>query len=333
MDLSTTYLGMRLSSPLMPGASPLVDDLGAVRRLEDAGAAAIVMHSLFEEQVEGEPAALLRHTESHGEAFAEALSYFPSADLFPLGPEDYLEQVRRIKESVEVPVFGSLNGTTPGGWIKYARLMEEAGADAIELNLYTVATDPGVSGADVEQRTVELVRAVKESVRVPVAVKLSPYWSSVAHLAGRLAAAGADGLVLFNRFYQADIDVEELEVRRTLRLSDPSELVLRLRWLAALSGRVKVSLAATGGVHGAVDALKAVMAGADAVQMVSALLRHGPAHLGRVREEMARFLEERGYESLAQARGSMSLERCPDPAAYERAQYIRILQSWDGTEG
>jgi dihydroorotate dehydrogenase (fumarate) len=332
MDLSTTYLGMRLSSPLMPGASPLVDDLDTVRRLEDAGAAAIVMHSLFEEQVEGEPASLLHHTQSHGEAFPEALSYFPSADLFALGPEDYLEQIRRIKQSVKLPVFGSLNGTTPGGWIKYARLMAEAGADAIELNPYTVATEAELSGADVEQRTIDLVRAVKESVRVPVAVKLSPYWSSVAHLAGRLAQAGADGLILFNRFYQADIDVEELEVRRSLRLSDPSELVLRLRWLAALSGRVKASLAATGGVHGAADALKAVMAGADAVQMVSALLRRGPGHLGQVREELARFLEEHGYESLAQARGSMSLERCPDPAAYERAQYIRILQSWDGRE-
>jgi len=326
MNLETTYLGLRLPHPLMPGASPLVDDLGMVRRLEDAGAAAIVMHSLFEEQLEQQ--AHVAHAAASLGQHAEALSYFPAEDEFRLGPDRYLEQIRRIKAAVAVPVIGSLNGTTASGWLDYAKLIAEAGADALELNVYHVATDPSERGADVEARVFDVLRAVKAAVRIPVCVKLSPFYSSVANLAGQLDDLGADGLVLFNRFYQPDLDVEALDVVPRLALSDSSELLLRLRWLAVLSGRVRASLAVSGGVHDGLDALKAVMAGAHAVQMVSALLLHGPEHLATVRAALAQWLEEHEYESLAQAQGSLGLQRCPDPQAFERANYLRILQSW-----
>ena len=328
MDFSTTYLGIKLHSPLMPGASPLVDDLDTVRRLEDAGAAAIVMHSLFEEQLVGEQMAVTTHVYAHEESFAEALSYLPSPEGFTLGPEEYLEQIRRIKACVDVPVFASLNGSTTGGWLEHSQLMEQAGADALELNVYYMAGDLRESGETVERRTIEMLAAVRESVSIPVAVKLSPYYSSLGYFARVLVEAGARGLIFFNRFYQPDIDVEKLEVVRSLQLSKPSELLLRLRWLAALSGRVKVSLAVTGGVHDGVDAVKAVMAGADAVQIVSALLRHGPQHLKTILDEMGEFMEKYEYSSLSQMRGCMSLLRCPEPRAYERSNYMRILQSW-----
>ncbi|MEE9219030.1 MAG: dihydroorotate dehydrogenase-like protein [Acidobacteriota bacterium] len=328
MDLSTTYMGFRLDSPLMPGASPLVDELDTVRMLEDAGAAAIVLRSLFEEQIIGEQLAATQHLQAHENSFAEALSYLPEPEGFMLGPEEYLEHIRRVKACVGIPVFASLNGTTPGGWLEYARLMEEAGADALELNVYFLATDFELSGDSVERRTLEMVRKVKESIHIPVGVKLSPYYSSMAHFARSLEQVGTDGLVLFNRFYQADIDVEELEVVRSLRLSEPSELLLRLRWLALLWGRLRLSLAVTGGVHSGLDAVKAVMAGAHAVQMVSALLKHGPRHLRVVRDEMVEFMKENEYESLQQMQGNMSLLRCPDPNVYERSNYMRILQSW-----
>jgi dihydroorotate dehydrogenase (fumarate) len=327
MDLSTKYLGLDLASPLMPGASPLVDDLGMVRRLEDAGASAIVMHSLFEEQIRSEEREA-RLLESHDESHAEAVSYLPDPGMFPLGPDEYLEQVQRIRRAVAVPVIASLNGTTPSSWIEYARLIEQAGAHALELNVYELATDPLEEGEEVERRALETAEAVKGSVSIPVAVKLSPFFSSFANLAARLDKAGADGLVIFNRFYQPDIDMEALDVLPTVRLSDSGELLLRLRWLAILSGRVRASLAVTGGVHTAEDAVKAVMAGAHAVQMVSALLKRGPEHLRRVRDEMAQWMEEHAYESLAQMRGSMSLVRSGNPAALERANYMRVLQSW-----
>jgi dihydroorotate dehydrogenase (fumarate) len=327
MDLSTKYLGLDLANPLMPGASPLVDDLGMVRRLEDAGASAIVMHSLFEEQIQSEEREA-RLLESHGESHAEAVSYMPDAGIFPLGPDEYLEQVQRIRGAVAVPVIASLNGTTPSSWVEYARLIEQAGAHALELNVYELATDPLEEGEEVERRALETAEAVKGSVSIPVAVKLSPFFSSFSNLAARLDEAGADGLVIFNRFYQPDIDMEALDVLPTVRLSDSGELLLRLRWLAILSGRVRASLAVTGGVHTAADAIKAVMAGAHAVQMVSALLKRGPEHLRRVREEMAQWMEEHGYESLSQMRGSMSLVRSGNPAALERANYMRVLQSW-----
>ena len=327
MNLATTYLGLALPHPLMPGASPLVDDLDMVRRLEDAGAAAIVMHSLFEEQIAAEEQ-VAAQVAGHGDSFGEALSYLPGTPPFALGPDRYLEQLRRIREAVAVPVIASLNGVTASGWLEYARLLEQAGAHALELNVYHVATDPTETAAAVEARVLDVLRAVRAAVRIPLAVKLSPFYSALGHLAQELDLLGADGLVLFNRFYQPDIDPEALEVVPALQLSDSSELRLRLRWLAILHGRVRLGLAASGGVHTGLDALKAVMAGAHAVQLVSALLRHGPEHLAVVRADLTHWLEEHEYESLAQARGSMSLLRCPDPAAFERANYLHVLQSW-----
>jgi dihydroorotate dehydrogenase (fumarate) len=317
----------------MPGASPLADELDTVRRLEDAGAAAIVLRSLFEEQLTREQMATYRAVDGPAHSFAEALTYLPAAPDFVLGPDEYLEQIRKIKAAVRVPVIASLNGTTEGGWLGYARLMEEAGADALELNVYFLATDFDESSELIERRTLHMVSAVKTVVRVPVAVKLSPFYTSLAHFARRLYQFGADALVLFNRFYQPDIDPEALEVRPALRLSDSSELLLRLRWLAILSGRTGPTLAVSGGVHTPEDAVKALMAGADVVQMVSALLRGGPERLAEFPRALASWLEEHEYDSLAQLRGSMNLLRCPDPAAHERTNYMTILQSWRGGAG
>lgn len=328
MNLSTTYLGLKLAHPLMAGASPMVDDMGMVKRLEDAGASAIVMHSLFEEQITREEQGTIMDMELSSNTSAEAISFFPQPDEFRLGPEKYLEQIHRIKEAVAVPVIASLNGTTPAGWLRYGKLMQEAGADALELNVYYIPTDAKESSSEVEKRTLDIVRAVKSEVKIPVAVKLSPFFSALAHFAVELEAAGADGLVLFNRFFQPDINVEELLAEPSLQLSGPSDLLLRLRWLAVLHGHVKGSLAVTGGVHDGIGALKAVMAGADAVQMVSALLIHGPERLAQTRAGLAEWLEEHEYESLAQARGSMSLLKSPNPQAFTRANYMRILNGW-----
>ncbi len=330
MDLSTTYLGLELAHPLIPGAGPLGDDIDTVCRLEDAGAPAIVLRSLFEEQVTREEVGTIHHMETHGESFPEALSYFPQPEDFTLKPDDYLEHIANIKKAVRIPAIASLNGTTLGGWLRYAPLMEEAGADALELNIYEIETVPEVGANDIEDRILAILAAVKSKVRIPVAVKLSPFYTSFAQLAHRLDANGADGLVIFNRFYQPDIDVDELEVTRSLRLSDSSELLLRLRWLAILSGQLKAGLAVTGGVHTVLDVVKAVMTGADAVQMVSALLLNGPGHLTDLRKGLEQWLEEHEYESLEQMRGSMNLERCPDALAYERVNYIETLLSWRG---
>jgi len=328
MDLRTTYLGLSLPHPFMPGASPMVDDLDTVKRLEDAGAAAIVMHSLFEEQIRREQLATFLHTEMHGESYAEALYYFPRPDSFALGPEEYLSQIGRIKGAVQVPVIASLNGTSLGGWLAYAQLMEQAGADALELNVYAVPSNPDETALDIETRTVEMLRTLKAKVGIPVAVKLSPYYTSLPHFASQLQQAGADGLVLFNRFYQPEIDPENLDLERQLRLSHSDELPLRLQWIALLRDRVPVSFAVTGGVHEATDAVKAVMAGADVIQMVSALLRRGPAQLRVVADAFVRWMEEHEYSSLAEMKGSMSRSSCPDPSAYERANYMMMLQSW-----
>lgn len=328
IPLATTYLGLELAHPFMAGASPMVDDLDLVKRLEDAGSAAIVMHSLYEEQVTGEALATHRAIERPAESSAEATTYLPEPPDFALGPDEYLEQIRRIKETVDVPVIGSLNGSTQGGWLDYAGLMQEAGADALELNIYTIPTAldrPGVAEEDAE---IAIVRSVTAAVSIPVAVKLSPWYSALGAFASRVVEAGAQGLVLFNRFYQADIAPEELEVRPTLRLSDSNELLLRLTWIALLAGRIDASLAVTGGVHTPLDAVKAVMAGADTVQMVSALLRNGPEWLTAIREGFTNWLRDHEYESLDQLRGSMSLLRCPDPASYSRKQYLRVLREW-----
>lgn len=328
MDLRTTYMGMELKHPIVASASPLSGTVANIKRLEDAGASAIVMHSLFEEQITAERLATLHHLEAHGEAHAEAASYFPRMDEFALGPDAYLEQIRRIKQCVHLPVIASLNGTTGRGWTEYARLMAQAGADAIEVNVYAVATEPDVTGEAIEGHVVDAATRVRAAVTIPVAVKLSPFFSSVAHLAHRLDAVGVNGLVLFNRFYQPDIDIDALEVAPRLRLSDSSELLLRVRWLAILAGRLRASLAASGGVHDVTDVVKAVMAGADAVQLVSVLLQHGPERLGVLLRHLEDWMVEHEYESLRQMKGSMSLGRCPNPAAFERGNYVKLLQTW-----
>jgi dihydroorotate dehydrogenase (fumarate) len=328
MSLTTHYLGLKLSSPFMPGASPLVDDLDMVRRLEDAGAAAIVMHSLFEEQISLEQHATIYHMEMYADAFAEVRGYFPEPAQFALGPEQYLEQISRIKQAVAVPVIASLNGATAGGWTRYAGLIQEAGADALELNIYYLPTDPNEPTEAVERRAIDVLRCVKAGVRIPVALKLSPFYSALPALVAELERGGADGLVVFNRFYQPDIDLENLEVVPKVNLSTSQELLLRLRWLSILSSQTRMSLACSGGVHNAEDALKAIMCGAHAVQLVSALLRHGPKHLKKVKQDVITWMEEHEYFSLAQLHGSMNLSRCPDPAAFERANYMRTLQSW-----
>jgi len=328
MDLSTKYLGLELKHPLVVGASPLVDDLDQVKRIEDAGAAAIVMHSLFEEQLLLEDASRRAYVESYENGNAEALSFFPKPDEFALGPDEYLEQIRKVKAVVSTPVIGSLNGVTNSGWLDYASRIEQAGADALELNVYSLPTNPSEDAAAIERRLVEMVRRVKKAIRIPLAVKLSSFITSPVHFGAQLEKAGADGLVVFNRFYQPDIDVEQLEVRYSLDLSTSSELRLRLRWLAVLSAKLGLSLGCTGGVHSATDAIKAVMAGAHAVQAVSAILQNGPTWLSQTRDEMALWLESREYESLNQAQGSMNLARCPEPAAYERGNYMRVLRGW-----
>ncbi len=328
MELATTYLGLPLKNPVMPGASPLVDQLDNVRRLEDAGAAAIVMHSLFEEQITNDQIAEFSHTEKPAESFFEATSFFPRMEDYALGPDRYLEQISRIKESVEIPVIGSLNGITLGGWTDHARLIEQAGADALELNVYYVATDPEEPGTAVEKRTLEILQAVKENVTIPVAVKLSPFFSSPGHFAKQLDSLGADGVILFNRFYQPDIDIEELEAAHRLDLSNSTELRLRLRWAAILHGHLKADIAVGGGVHTTEDIIKAIMCGANAVQVVSSLLKYGPSHIGSLIAGLRNWLEDHEYESVDQMRGSMSLKNCPDPTVFERANYLRVLQLW-----
>ncbi len=327
MDLTTHYLGFKLPHPLVPGASPLGWDLDSIRRLEEAGAPLIQLPSLFEEQIVNEHFRQVQDIDAIEERYLESPTYFPRQEEYRrVDTERYLEHVQRVKEAVSVPVVASLNGTSIGGWVEFARYIEEAGADALELNVYFVSADLAEVCGSVEQRVVDITREIKASAGIPIAVKLSQFFSSFPNLVTRVQDAGASGVVFFNRFYQPDIDVEELAVLPRLRLSDSSELLLRLRFLAMLSSRVGLSLACTGGCHTALDALKAVMCGADAVQMVSALLLHGPEHLAQVRQEMERWLEEHEYDSLAQAKGSMGLQHSPDPAAFERGNYIRIIE-------
>ena len=328
MDLSTHYLGLKLSSPLMPGASPMIESLDAVRRLEDAGASAIVMHSLFEEQLTGEHFESIYHMEIYADSYSEALNYFPGGRQFAFGPDEYLEHIGRIRRAVSIPVIASLNGSTLGGWIDYARRISDAGAHALELNVYDVCTDPNEAGAEVEQRILNVARAVKEAVNIPIAVKLSPFFASLPNVCCRLDDLGVDGIILFNRFYQPDIDPDLLECIPRIHLSESAELPLRLRWTAIVYPHLHGSIAISGGVHTAADAIKAVMSGASAVQVVSALLKHGPEHLGVIREDMRRWMEENGYESMRLMQGSMSLTRCPSPSTFERANYMRVLQSW-----
>jgi dihydroorotate dehydrogenase (fumarate) len=328
IDLTTTYLGLSLRNPLVVSASPLGEDLANFPALDQAGAAAIVLPSLFEEQLVLEGLDLHEQL-SHGtESFAESLTYFPDMADYNFGPDGYLEHIRQAKAAVDIPVIASLNGTQPGSWVRYAREMAEAGADAVELNIYFLPTSPELPGARVEEMYCDLVRLVKAYVRVPVAVKLSPYFTAMAHMAQRLTEAGADALVLFNRFYQPDFDLEELAVKPALTLSRPSELLLRLHWVAILFGRIRADLAVTGGVHSGQDVVKAMMAGAKVAMLTSALLKHGIGHLAKVRAELVRWMEENEYESIRQMQGSMSQRRVADPAAFERANYMRVLRSY-----
>ncbi len=327
IDLTTRYLGLSLTSPLVASASPLGERLDTICRLEDAGAAAVVLPSLFEEQITLESEQLDHHLSHGAESYAEALSYFPDLHTYRLGPDGYLEHVRRAKARVRIPVIGSLNGVSSGGWIDYARRIEQAGADALELNIYHIPTDPVVSGAEVEQMYFDLVRDVKASVTVPVAVKLGHAFTAMANVASRLDAAGADALVLFNRFYQPDFDLETLEVTPRLTLSHSWELLLRLHWTAILYGHVRADLAVTGGVHTAEDVLKAMMAGARAAMLASALLQDGIEHLGRIRTDLVTWMETHEYESIRQMRGSMSYRAVRAPAAFERANYMKVLGS------
>ena len=326
IDLSTSYLGLNLASPLVVSASPLSRDVDGICRLEDAGASAVVLYSLFEEQLRQEEADLNYHLAAGTESFAESLTYFPQPSEFHTGPEGYLNHIRKAKSSVSIPIIASLNGSTLGGWTKFAAEMQRAGADAIECNIYHIPTDPNVTSADVEKNYLDIIRAVKNTVTIPVAVKVSPFFSNFANMAQRFDAAGADGLVLFNRFYQPDIDLEELEIRPNVLLSSQQALRLPLTWIGILYGKVKASLAGTSGVHSAEDVVKLLMVGANVTMLCSSLMRHGINHLRHVERELREWMEEHEYESVQQMQGSMSQQRCADPGAFERAQYMRAVK-------
>jgi dihydroorotate dehydrogenase (fumarate) len=328
MDLRTTYMGMELQHPIVASASPLSGSVASIRRLEDAGAAAVVLFSLFEEQLKHESAALEYLMTAGTESFAESLSYFPEVDDYTVGPDRYLELVRQASEAVDIPIIASLNGITNTGWIEYARLMQEAGARGIELNIYYIPADLTTSGREVEQRYIDIVKAVKAAVSIPVAVKLSPFFSAIGSMAKALDDAGADALVLFNRFYQPDFDLDKLEVAPNLQLSTPDEIRLPLLWIAVLHGKLRASLGATRGVHSPVEVVKYLMAGADAVMTTSALLKHGVDYLGTLREGLRTWMEMRRYGSVAQMKGSMSQRNVSDPTAFERANYIKTLESY-----
>jgi dihydroorotate dehydrogenase (fumarate) len=328
IDLTTTYLGLKLRNPLVASSSPMCAGVGNIRRMEDAGAAAVVLPSLFEEQITLESNDLDRFLSAAEDVGPEGGSHFPDMLGYNRGPEAYLKHIRKVKEAVRIPVIASLNGTSVGGWLNYARQMEQAGADALELNIYYIPVDPELSGDQVERNYCDLVREVKSAVRIPVAVKLGPYFSAPVNMAKRLEAAGADGLVLFNRFYQPDFDLEALEVVPNLILSNQYELLLRLHWIAILYGNVKPDLALTGGVHSATDVVKAMMAGAKVAMMTSALLKKGIAYLDTLVTELLVWLGEHEYDSIRQMQGSMSRNAVPQPQAFERANYMKVLSSY-----
>lgn len=328
MDLTTTYMGLALKNPIVASSSPLSHYVENIRRLEDAGAAAVVMHSLFEEQITLESHQLDHYLSYGTDSFSEALSYFPDMESYNVGPEKYLNLISQAKQAVNVPIIGSLNGVSSGGWIEYAKEIQQAGADALELNVYYIPTNTTVTGAEVEQMYLDILTDVKTSVSIPVAMKLSPFLSSTANMAHRLAEAGANALVLFNRFYQPDLDIEDLEVVPRLVLSKSRELHLPLRWVAILYGRVPVDLAITSGVHSHVDVLKGLMAGAKVTMMTSAVLRKGPGRISKILKRLNKWMEEHEYASVTQMQGSMSQQSVAEPAAFERANYMKVLQSW-----
>ena len=327
LDLSTTYLGLRLANPFIAGASPLGDDFDTVRRLEDSGCAAIVLRSVFEEQISEARNGRIHEMDPLDPRFARVLSYFPKPESYVFTPNAYLEHLRRMKAAVNMPVIASINGTTPRAWMTFAKDLQDAGADALELNMYELVTDLDLGGETVEYLQRQMVKDLKHELRIPVSVKVLPYFTSFAHVASGLEKAGADGLVLFNRFLQPDIDLDAMTVRRTFDLSTNAELPLRLRWLAILRGRIHCSLAATGGIETPADAVKALLCGADAVQMVSTLLRHGPAYVATMRAELDRWMAASDFGSVAAFRGRLSLSVADDASWFERASYIRVLQT------
>lgn len=331
MDLTTTYMGLQLKNPLVPSASPMSKDLGNIKRMEDAGASAIVMYSLFEEQIVHEQRELDHFLTQGTESFQEAISYFPDTADYALGPDEYLEHIRAAKEATNIPIIGSLNGVSAGGWLEYAKKIEEAGADGLELNVYYIPTSANYKAEEIESIYVDDLRRVKSAIGIPVAMKLSPYFSAMANMAKKLDEAGADALVLFNRFYQPDFDLEKLEVVPAVNLSTSNEGRLPLRWIAILYGHIKAGMAATTGVHTHIDALKMLMAGADVTMMCSALLEKGPQHIATVLSGLEKWMEEKEYVSVAQMKGSMSQRSVAEPAAFERANYMKALNSWKVT--
>ena len=328
MDLSTTYLGLKLRTPLVPAASPLSEETDNLKQMEDAGASAIVLYSLFEEQLRQDSADLTRHMEHGTYSTPEALTYFPEPEEFRLGPEEYLKHIARAKESVRIPIIASLNGSSVGGWTEYAKGIQQAGADALELNIYYIPTDMSLTSLQIEQTYLDIVKAVKSAVSIPVAVKLSPFFTNFANMAKRLDQVGANGLVLFNRFYQPDIDLESLEIRPNILLSTPMAMRVPLRWIALLFGRLQTNLAATSGIHRASDVLKMLMAGADVTMLCSALIRHGVRQIGVIEKDMVAWMEEHEYASVAQLKGSLSQKNCADPSAFERAQYMKAISQF-----
>lgn len=326
LDLTTRYLGLNLRTPLVASASPLSQEIDSIRQLEDAGASAVVLYSLFEEQLRQESLELDFYLTEGTDSHPESLKFFPEPSEFQLGPDDYLDHIRKAKAAVNIPVIASLNGSSVGGWIQYATQIEEAGADALECNIYWIVTDPNMTSAEVEQHYVDIVQAVKSAVHIPVAIKLSPFFSNFVGMAKRIDAAGADGLVLFNRFYQPDIDLETLELAPHVLLSTPQAMRLPLTWIGILHGRVQAGLAATSGIHGAEDVIKLLMVGADVTMLCSTLLRNGLNHLRSVEQGVRRWMESHEYESVAQMKGSMSQLHCADPSAFERAQYMRAVK-------
>ncbi len=328
MDLTTRYLGLNLRTPLVPSASPLSDELDNIKRMEDAGASAVVLHSLFEEQMKSEQDAIQYHMMYGTDSFPESLTFFPKPTEFITGPEEYLSKIRKAKESVHIPIIASLNGTAIGSWVDYAKKIQQAGADAIELNVYSIPTELDRTSAEVEQSYIDIIKAVKSVISLPVAMKLSPFFSNMANMAKRLDQAGVNGLVLFNRFYQPDLNLEELEVQANIHLSTPQEMRLPLRWLAILYGRIKADLAATSGIHCGADVLKMLMVGADVTMLCSVLLNRGFSAIRQIETEMCNWLADHDYQSVRQLQGSMSQKYCPDPAAFERAHYMRAILSY-----
>jgi dihydroorotate dehydrogenase (fumarate) len=329
MDLTTNYLGLKLRTPLVVGASPLSEEIDNIKRMEDAGASAVVLHSIFEEQLSRDRIELHQRLEQGTESYAEALTYFPEADEYRLGPDEYLRHIYLAKAATQIPIIASLNGSSAGGWTEFARQIQRAGADALELNIYYVPTDPDLTGAEVETTYEEILKTVKAAVSIPVAVKLSPFFSNFANMAKRLDDAGANGLVLFNRFYQPDIDLESLEVKPNILLSTPMAMRLPLRWIAILYGKLSAHLAATSGIHRASDVLKMLMAGADVTMLCSTLLRHGIPYLKTMENEMVKWMKEHEYESVQQLKGSLSQKNCAAPSEFERAQYMRAICTYN----